>query len=504
MNRMRPALDLFSGASNPFMGMVAYAEYVCSLHNQQPDSPKARGCVNASLPEAFFERLDEMRGKGLPCNILYLRLGWSWFEPREGVYAWRDSASPLARYIRGARERRLQVAFRVLTGDHYDRENRGLTSTRQTLPPWLFTKPGFTFYRNSEGSPCPHYDNPVYLAHYERLVRELARDFDDPGLVAFVDAQGLGMWGEMHELRTRRPFGVNRAVLNHARIWTRHFHQVLLGACFGGSVDRINRRRVVPRHRHMVRRDGYGSRWITPAFEKAYLQGMLPNRVPSYGEMCYWHLNDYEALKQHFDVEPELAFTGDREQDLSRYFALVMDQAARFRVNTLDVRVPGDWAAWLAYGREQLARFEQEGGYRLAPEEIAWPERVPAGQQLTVRHVWRNHGFGFFPDHDNQLSGRYRIALALVDGDGQLHETTLANHHSLAWRREEGPQHLETAIPLHLPPGDYQLAVAIVDTRQGLRPALNLCVDLPKLNMPPDAWHGAWYLAGSVTVATSY
>jgi len=87
-----------------------------------------------------------------------------------------------------------------------------------------------------------------------------------------------------------------------------------------------------------------------------------------------------------------------------------------------------------------------------------------------------------------------------VDGEGQLHATTLANHHSLAWRREEGPQQLETFIPLNLAPGDYQLALAIVDTKNQMHPAVNVCVDLPKLNMPPDAWYGAWYLAGSVAV----
>lgn len=503
MNKIHPGLDLAAGANNPFMGFVAYAEYVCTLHHQQPqDSPPALGCVNAGSPEAFFERLDAMRAKGLPANILYLRMGWSWFEPEEGVYAWRDSASPLARYIQGARERKLQLAFRVLACDHYDQEDKSLSSPRQTLPVWLFSKPGFSFYRNTEGSPCPHYDNPVYLALYERLIQELARDFDDPAFVAFVDAQGLGMWGEMHELRTRRPFGVRRAVLAHARIWTRHFHRVLLGATFGGSADRVNRQVVVPRYRHMVRRDGYGSRWITPAFEKAYQKKMLPLRVPSYGEMCYWHLNNYQALKQHFDQEQELSFTGDEERDLPRYFALVMDQAARFRVNTLDVRVPGDWAPWLAYGQAQLARFEQEGGYRLAPERLEWQKSIQAGQGLQVAHSWRNHGFGFFPDHNNQLSGRYRIALALADQEDRLHCLTLARHDSLAWRREEGAQALTTrmALPRDLAPGDYRLAVAVVDSQAGQQPALNLCTDLPRLGSQAPAWYGAWYVAGGLQV----
>ena len=44
----------------------------------------------------------------------------------------------------------------------------------------------------------PYYDDPVFLDKLTNFIRAFAKEYDNPDIVDFVDAYGLGRWGEGH------------------------------------------------------------------------------------------------------------------------------------------------------------------------------------------------------------------------------------------------------------------------------------------------------------------
>src|SRR5690606_13265165 len=47
-------------------------------------------------------------------SACYLRTSWSSLNPADGVYAWRDPSTQIARLINGAKERGVPIAFRIV------------------------------------------------------------------------------------------------------------------------------------------------------------------------------------------------------------------------------------------------------------------------------------------------------------------------------------------------------------------------------------------------------
>jgi hypothetical protein len=501
INVVIPQEDKTSFIKNPYMGWSVYVEYGCTLHEKRGNDPYGL-CINADCPELYFDRLDSEIKRGLKPSILYIRLGWQWFEPQKGVYAWRDPSSILSRYIQRAKERQMQIAFRILVSDEY----HGDDVTKHTVPAWLFDEQGFEFYLNNEKSRTPYYDNKTYLKYYERLICELAKDFDNPALVAYADAQGLGTWGEMHDIRTKGIWTKDQAIEEHAKIWTKYFKNILLGATFGGGAEKVNRDIIVSKYKHMVRRDGYGSRWITPEFTNMYVNEFFKKKIPSYAEVCYWHLGNYQSLKQHFDVEPELEFTGNMEKDLRKYFELCMRDVQKFRANVMDARVPSDWRLWTTIAGDLIDKFGIENGYRLVPMEFSYPKVIKLRDELLISHKWKNTAYGFMPIVDNQLSGKYRISFALLNDDNTVAYQYIDKNSEPSWIKEDGEVELNTLcnVPSTVKSGEYKLAVSIVYT-DSQKPAINLATKMEKIpNIPstddPLSWYGGWYVIGDIIV----
>ncbi len=47
-------------------------------------------------------------------------------------------------------------------------------------------------------------DDPIFQKYYEKFIRALAKDFNDPDKVQFVSGSGFGKWGEYHSDGTIR------------------------------------------------------------------------------------------------------------------------------------------------------------------------------------------------------------------------------------------------------------------------------------------------------------
>lgn len=53
---------------------------------------------------------------------------------------------------------------------------------------------------DDEGKTQPYYDNPVFLEKLDKFIEAFAKEYDNPDEVDYIDAYGLGRWGEGHGL----------------------------------------------------------------------------------------------------------------------------------------------------------------------------------------------------------------------------------------------------------------------------------------------------------------
>lgn len=134
----------------------------------------------------------------------YIRTSWAALNPSDGVYAWRDPNSQIAKLINGALERGLPIAFRIVV----DGRDQGMNT-----PQFVFDAGAESYLENSSFPTriTPFPQDPIFRQYYEKFIEALAQDFNDPDKVAFIDAYGFGKWGEAHnvvyedQIRPREP-----------------------------------------------------------------------------------------------------------------------------------------------------------------------------------------------------------------------------------------------------------------------------------------------------------
>ena len=125
-------------------------------------------------------------------NTCYIRTSWSSMEPEEGKYFWLDPSSKLNRLLKSATDRGMKLAFRIVV----DSRDQG-----QNTP--LYVKEAGAKGFQDPGNPknwSPYPDDPVFQEKYAKFLKALATEFNDPDKVDFIDAFGLGKWGEAHGL----------------------------------------------------------------------------------------------------------------------------------------------------------------------------------------------------------------------------------------------------------------------------------------------------------------
>jgi hypothetical protein len=456
---------------NPAMGWSIYID-------QDGTSLLEDGLGRTLDPEAFWRAMEP----ALPhASQLYIRLPWSEFEPEQGRYAWEHNPRFIA-ILDGARARSLRLAFRWYTD--------GRDCHRQATPDYVRAAGavGDTLPSDRPGPVdgrwwwTPWSDDPILHRCLGEFVRAFADRFDDVDLTDLVD-HGLGRWGEMHSFvfadMSRYQQSAPRVLLNMAKLHRDAFTEVIRCHNFiGWGGDRRVEDEVLFGLGHCIRRDGLGSpRWFNRT--ESELAASYWPRVPVFGENCYWHWKDSPGW---IGLD---GFTS-RRTCLEQVFA----DARTVHANTLDLRTVDDIGIWLGEAPDLVERFRREAGYGLLPTVIELPETTPpAGATFTIRHFWRNLGWGVLPNRG--WGGRVAAALALLDD----HDQPAAVFRSLAdpgnWIAGAPHSCLDHFTMPPLPRGVYRWAVALVDRFRDDRPWITLAVH----RAPP---YPAWLPLGSL------
>ncbi|HEB76386.1 MAG TPA: DUF4832 domain-containing protein [Nitrospirae bacterium] len=454
---VQPGEDLTGLVRNPAMGWVMYADAFA-------DFPQA---------DEYWKSQDPYAGSA---SIFYIRLPWSQLEPQEGLYAWEYDQN-FKDLVQGALDRGLKLAFRV----YVDSEG----SYRQATPAYVRDAGAEGVVDADTGRWDPYVDDPVFQEKFSAFLDAFGGRFNDPGLVDFVDGNGLGRWGEGNRLKLKGDdvYGVLRWI---SGAYAKSFNRVLLGVQYnksqtGFGLDNIDAV-AIDEYGYVIRKDTLGlPYWFTEA-DKERIRSRFPE-VPFYGENVYQYLQSRRRWADDYDT-------------LREALEAVMNDALSLHANTLDLRIPEDTEAWFSEAPDLVQEFMVRGGYRLVPVEVTFPGAVERGGWMTVSHVWKNTGVGVLPNNRPQWNYKYKVAFALIEPETERVAFIAVDRVAEPSDWVEGGRYaysLNASIDDSVPAGTYRLGCAIVDTTKGNVPALNLAVVNERTGT-------GWYILGDVTV----
>lgn len=503
-----PVEDSETFLNNPASGWVQYVEgFECRTHWYDETGKYSGLCTTDPKDiEEFWAQIDELREQGLCPSILYMRMQWSWFEPEDDVYAWDDPESELSRLVAGARERGIQLAFRVLI-DSMD------IGEFQAAPVWLTDDLGAqcetnTYVVNGEEKTfkTPYINDPVFLDKYVEFIEAFGNEFDTED-VAYIDTVGAGNWGEMNNIRFKagineKVTSVGQAVSILTDAYDRAFENVILGLQYGsngGSFDSW-----VSERDFAVRRDSFGSpRWL-PDAEIETIAGLVEDGHPLFAENCYHHFvtRNYRwssEIDQKEGVSD--SFGDDVYKTMEEMMQGVMDHALRSRANTLDIRVLEDAHMWVQ-ARENGYDFIQEGvedlGYRMSAVRFAVPATADQGETIEIGHTWKNSGVGILPNSNKKWNNKYKVSFALIDPKtGEIAYQFVEDVNKVNpgdWKKEGGNYTYASSlqIPGEIADGSYQLCVGIVNEKMDNQPQIKLANTMEK--------NGDWYVIDEIKI----
>jgi len=402
-------------------------------------------------------------------SIFYIRWRWSELEPEEGKYAW-DHNENFKALVKGALDRGLKLAFCIYS-DGQDNIYNGTPDFVREAGAEGYGSRRLWQPESDLSNWTPYADDPVFREKLTNFVKAFAAAFDDPDRVDYIDGYTLGWWGEGHHVKYKDPANKGPVFEWFVNLYGDSFKNVPLVIPFGTEMG-LDYEQVVAMERQgfLIRRNGLGSTWFQDA-EVNFIHSVFP-RIAFIAESCYWGC--FADNCRPWASDP---LYGSVYRSWKDVYTQTYQDAIRGRANTLDLREAVETRGWLLNGKDLVEDFVKNGGYRLYPVRVEVPETVRSGETMTVEHEWENGGTGVCPNNNVRWNYKYRVALAWIDAASDEVKQVAVDGKSdpSAWVKGK-PTSYALRVPLQVPPGNYRLGLAIVDTTKDNTPALNLAV----------------------------
>lgn len=458
--KIKLTFDKKTVLNNPMNGWVAY--------------------VNRGAAAGFWARYDNIDvpdlGKTVKltdyAGVAYFRTSWSSLNPQEGVYVWDDPGAALTQNIQEALNRGMRLAFRVVI----DGRDQGLNT-----PQYVFDA-GAEWFPDPDGSnganrKSPYPDDPIFQQKYAKFIEAFAAKYNDPDVVDFIDAYGLGKWGESHNVIYKNPANREAVFEWITDLYSTQFdkvpllinyHRVIGINSSWGAADPDSERllRSAISKGYSLRHDAFGMNGYYQQWEKDFAAAWQ-FKVPIVMEggwivsgHSYW--NDPAGYRKG---HPEDVRQGE------------FDASAEAHVNMMDFRAGSETLSWFQKSYSLVERFIAEGGYRLYPDEISVPEAVTPGDEVKITHRWNNMGWGYCPTNIRQWNQKYKVGFALLDAQDNVLKVIVDDQTDLSTWLKGTPTTYDLITPISdVPAGEYTWAVAIVDKTKDNIPGIKIAV----------------------------
>lgn len=412
-------------------------------------------------------------------SACYIRTKWRVMNPADGQYFWQDPDNNLNKIVHKAWELGLPVAFRVVVDGRDQGEN---------TPQFVFDA-GAKYWLENDRYPdrkVPDVLDPVWRKYYEKFIEAFAAEFNDPEKTAFIDAYGLGKWGEGHNVcyegLVQNSNGEYEGVVSDRtteyKEETMEWITGLYSRCFTEVPLVINYHRQIGHPKSSGAQAQPDSEHL---LEIAIGNGYCI-RADSFGMKNQdWGYNNWErqfARKWNFKVPVimEGGYIVDSPGHQSGMLGDGYNSPAEVRegefldsqeacVNMMDFRVGNETRSWFEDAFTYVDRFVQEGGYRLYPDKVSVPVDVELGSNVTVTSRWVNLGWGYCPTNLRQWNQKYKVAFALLNDDAEPVYEFLDEDSDLSTWLKGSPVSYSMDISMKgVALGAYTWAVGLVDT----------------------------------------
>ena len=466
---VRPLTDSTTVLRNPLSGWVMYL-----ARTWDENFWEERGYDHISMPGGRTAKVSDY------ASTAYVRTSWASLEPEEGKYAWTDPDSRLNRLLSSCQQRGMRIALRIVV----DARDQG-----QNTPLFVKDAGAEGFYTKIGNKECftPYADDPVFQQKYSNFIHALAERFNDPDEMDFIDAYGLGKWGEGHAVVYKD---------NKNKIPTFDWITSLYVGTFTKTPLLMHYHRVIGD----PNQNSYGE--VSPDTE-----GMLKScydkgyslRHDAFGMTDYYQQWEKDYAARYKFVRPIILEGGWITGAHHRYW---IDSSHRYRqdhpedvrhgeyvdaaeahVNMMDLRAGNETYSWFAAvdttrndNTSLVESFVREGSYRLHPAVVKYNNSVKAGKKVSITHTWDNMGWGYCPTNIPQWHQRYKVAFALMNEDGEISNVVVDNQTDLSKWIKGAPVTYQFDYPVDKK-GTYKLLTGLVYTDEGNKIGIQVAVD---------------------------
>lgn len=328
------------------------------------------------------------------------------------------------------------------------------------------------------------YDSPAFQERLRRLVAKLGQAWDDDPRIFAVQMGLIGYFGEHHH---PAPTAEQRRLLaeafqkafKHKPVLVRQNNAEFMQTGFGIYYDTFA---------NISREPPSGPKDQFP-WQATNVYRDIWKHAPIEGEV------EYNWQVQRISSKPTETFgrTPDETMKVPAYRRYMIDKIRRYHASYL---------GWIdnynASDPEVLAgaaELQQAFGYRFVLDSVTYPLAVEPGKKLTVKLTARNTGSApFYLDWPVDVGlldpttkrPVWSAPLAGVDIRKWLpgedwDSAAFAYRHPAAPHRDEG----HATLPQHIKPGNYIVALAILDRQGGMMPSARFAM----VNYFRGGWH---------------
>ena len=168
----------------------------------------------------------------IPClDHIYLRLAWSYLEPREGQFNW----NVIDKVINDYAQYGIKVSFRI-TCKETDASNKYAT------PQWVKNAGAAGTLRDDSWE--PDYGDPIFLQKLDNFHKAFAERYDSREDVIYVDVGSYGDWGEGHTSSSSQKVWGWDTIKAHFDIYKKYYKntQIVISDDFVGGRSASNGR----------------------------------------------------------------------------------------------------------------------------------------------------------------------------------------------------------------------------------------------------------------------
>lgn len=150
-------------------------------------------------------------------NHLYVRLAWSYFEPKEGQYDWSYIDELVTKWV----PRGYRFSFRITCKE---------TSQTYATPEWVKDLGAKGKMVDNYGTLRwePDYNDPILLQKLDNFHKAMAARYDGQPWLAYIDVGSLGDWGEGHTNPSSNVVIPVATVKKHIDLYTKYYPKTQL------------------------------------------------------------------------------------------------------------------------------------------------------------------------------------------------------------------------------------------------------------------------------------